>query len=133
MRKSRFTDEQVIGFIKQAHAGMSVADLCRREGFSSATFYEWRAKFGGMEASDAKRLRELESENNRLKKLLPAGVVAQLMGHKPSATAEKHYTVRPLDLLRMHHERIEAWMPKETGRLLNSERRALGFASDSCQ
>lgn len=52
MRKSRFTDEQVIGFIKQADAGMSVEDLCRREGFSSATFCDWRAKFGGMEASD---------------------------------------------------------------------------------
>ncbi|MDA8519958.1 IS3 family transposase [Acidovorax sp. NCPPB 4044] len=75
MRKSRFTDEQVIGFIKQADAGMSVADLCRREGFSSATFYKWRAKFGGMEASDAKRLRELEAENNRLKKLLAEAVL----------------------------------------------------------
>jgi hypothetical protein len=51
MRKSRYTDEQIIGFIKQADAGMSVADLCRREGFSSATFYKWRAKFGGMEAT----------------------------------------------------------------------------------
>lgn len=66
MRKSRFTDEQVIGFIKQADAGMSVADLCRREGFSSATFYKWRAKFGGMEASDAKRLvPELEAGTRR--------------------------------------------------------------------
>ena len=70
MRKSRFTDEQVIGFIKQADAGMSVADLCRREGFSSATFYKWRAKFGGMEASDAKRLRELEAENAKLKRIV---------------------------------------------------------------
>jgi putative transposase len=68
MRKSRFTDEQIIGFIKQADAGMSVADLCRREGFSSATFY-------GMEASDAKRLRDLEAENNRLKKLLAEAVL----------------------------------------------------------
>ena len=53
MRKSRYTDEQIIGFIRQADAGVSVADLCRKEGFSSATFYKWRAKFGGMEASDA--------------------------------------------------------------------------------
>ena len=75
MRKSRYTDEQIIGFIKQADAGMSVADLCRREGFSSATFYKWRAKFGGMEASDAKRLRDLEAENNRLKKLLAEAVL----------------------------------------------------------
>ena len=75
MRKSRYTDEQIIGFIKQADAGMSVADLCRREGFSSATFYKWRAKFGGMEASDAKRLRDLETENSRLKKLLAEAVL----------------------------------------------------------
>ena len=53
MRKGRYTDEQIIGFIRQADAGVSVADLCRKEGFSSATFYKWRAKFGGMEASDA--------------------------------------------------------------------------------
>ena len=78
MRKSRFTDEQVIGFIKQTDAGMSVADLCRREGFSSATNYKWRAKFGGMEASDAKRLRDLEVENNRLKKLLAEAVLEAL-------------------------------------------------------
>ena len=75
MRKSRYTDEQIIGFIKQADAGMSVAELCRREGLSSATFYKWRAEFGGMEASDAKRLRELESENNRLKELLTEAVL----------------------------------------------------------
>jgi putative transposase len=70
MRKSRFTEEQIIGFIRQADAGVNVADLCRKEGFSTATFYKWRAKFGGMDASDAKRLRELEAENTRLKKLL---------------------------------------------------------------
>ena len=70
MRKSRFTEEQIIGFIRQADAGVNVADLCRKEGFSTATFYKWRAKFGGMEASDAKRLHELEAENTRLKKLL---------------------------------------------------------------
>ena len=75
MRKSRYTDEQIIGFIKQADAGMSVSDLCRREGFSSATFYKWRTKFGGMEASDAKRLREVEAENTRLKKLLAEAVL----------------------------------------------------------
>lgn len=75
MRKSRYTEEQIIGFIKQADAGVNVAELCRKEGISTATFYKWRAKFGGMEASDAKRLRELEGENARLKKLLAEAVL----------------------------------------------------------
>jgi putative transposase len=70
MRKSRFTDEQIIGFLKQAEAGMSVGELCRMQGFSDATFYKWRAKFAGMQVEEAKRLRELEAENGRLKKLL---------------------------------------------------------------
>ena len=70
MKKSRFSTEQIIGFIKQADAGMAVAELCRRHGFSSASFYQWRAKYGGMEADEAKRLKELEVQNTRLKKLL---------------------------------------------------------------
>ena len=70
MKKSRFTTEQIIGFIKQADAGMAVAELARQHGFSPASFYAWRAKYGGMEAEDAKRLKELESENGRLKRLL---------------------------------------------------------------
>ena len=70
MRTSRFTTEQIIGFLKQAEGGMAVAELCRRHGFSDASFYKWRAKYGGLEADEAKRLRELETENHRLKKLL---------------------------------------------------------------
>jgi putative transposase len=70
MKKSRFTDEQIIGFLKQAEAGMPVKELCRSVGFSDATFYKWRVKYGGMEASDASKLRDLESENAKLKKLL---------------------------------------------------------------
>jgi putative transposase len=70
MRKSKYTEEQVIGFLKQAEAGVAVKDLCRKGGFSEATFYKWRSKFGGMEVPDAKRLRELEAENAKLKKLL---------------------------------------------------------------
>jgi len=70
MRKSRYTEEQIIGFIKQLDAGMTAAEVCRKGGFSTATLYKWRSKFGGMDASDAKRLRELEAENAKLKKLL---------------------------------------------------------------
>ena len=70
MKKSRFTEEQIIGFLKQADAGMPVKELCRKGGFSDATFYKWRARFGGMDVSEAKRLKELEGENAKLKKLL---------------------------------------------------------------
>jgi len=70
MKKSRFTTDQIIGFIKQADAGMAVVELCRQHGFSRASPYQWRAKYGRMEAEDAKRLKELESENARLKRLL---------------------------------------------------------------
>ncbi len=68
--KKRFSEEKIIGFLREAEAGMPVKDLCRRHGFSEASFYLWRSKFGGMGVSDAKRLKELEAENARLKKLL---------------------------------------------------------------
>ncbi len=70
MRKSRFTTEQIIGLLKQAEAGMAVSQLGRQHGFSLASFYAWRAKYGGIRAEDAKRLKEFESENARLKRLL---------------------------------------------------------------
>ena len=66
MKKSRFTDEQIVGFLKQAEAGVAVKELCRQNGFSDATFYKWRAKFGGMQAGEATRLRETEAENAKL-------------------------------------------------------------------
>ena len=68
--KKRYTDEHIIGFIKQAAAGAPVKELARKHGFSDASFYLWRRRFGGMDVPDAKRLRELESENSRLKRLL---------------------------------------------------------------
>jgi putative transposase len=69
MRKSKFSDSQIMAMIKQNEAGVSVPDLCREHGMSSAQFYKWRAKFGGMDASMIKRLKELEDENKRLKKM----------------------------------------------------------------
>ena len=68
--KKRYSEEQIIGFLKEADAGVPIKELCRRHGFSEASYYLWRSKFGGMEVSDAKRLKALESENARLKKLL---------------------------------------------------------------
>lgn len=68
--KKRFTEEQIIGFLREAEAGLPVTELCRRHGFSEASYYLWRSKFGGMSVSDAKRLKALETENGRLKRLL---------------------------------------------------------------
>lgn len=68
--KKRFSEEQIIGFLKEAEAGVSVKELCRKHGFSDASFYTWRSKYGGMAVSDAKRLKAMEQENARLKKLL---------------------------------------------------------------
>ena len=70
MRKSRFTEEQIISILAEHELGMATGELCRKHGVSSATFYKWKAKFGGMDVSDAQRLKTLETENNRLKKLL---------------------------------------------------------------
>ncbi len=70
MKQSRFTQEQITGVLKEHQAGAAAADLCRKHGISDATFYKWRSKYGGVEVSDAKRLRGLEEENARLKRLL---------------------------------------------------------------
>ncbi len=73
--KKRFTEEQIIGFLKQAEAGVPVKELCRQHEFSDGSFYTWRAKFGGMSIPDAKRLKELEEENARLKRLLADSIL----------------------------------------------------------
>jgi putative transposase len=70
VKKKRFTEQQIIGFLKEAEAGVRVKELCRKHGFSDAAFYGWRTKFGGLQVSEVKRLRELEAENAKLKKLL---------------------------------------------------------------
>ena len=68
--KKRFSEEQIIGFLREADAGLAIKELCRKHGFSEASYYLWRSKFGGMDVPDAKRLKSLEAENARLKKLL---------------------------------------------------------------
>lgn len=68
--KKRFTEEQIIGFLREADKGVAIKELCRKHGFSEASYYLWRSKYGGMDVSDAKRLKALEIENARLKKLL---------------------------------------------------------------
>ena len=75
MKRSRFTEEQIIGILREHEAGMKTADLCRKHGVSSATFFKWKSKFGGMDVSDARKLKALEDENRKLKKLLAETVL----------------------------------------------------------
>ena len=93
MRRSRFSEEQIIAILKEQEAGVPTADVCRRHGVSGATFYKWKAKFGGLEVSEAKRLRQLEDENAKLKKLLAEAMLDNAM--LKEITVKKWYRPPP--------------------------------------
>ncbi len=79
MKRSRFSEEQIIGILKEQEAGQKTADVCRRHGVSEGTFYKWKSRYGGLEVSEAKRLKALEDENSRLKKLLAEAMLDNAM------------------------------------------------------
>src|ERR1700683_5173398 len=87
MRKSRYTEEQIVGILKESEAGLPTAELCRKHGISEQTFYRWKAKYGGLEVSEARRLRQLEEENRKLKQLV-AEQALDIVGFK--AVLEKN-------------------------------------------
>ena len=79
MKRSRFTEEQIIGILREHEGGVKTADVCRKHGISSATFYKWKSRYGGLEVSDARRLKVLEDENRKLKKLLAEAMLDNAM------------------------------------------------------
>ena len=96
MRKSRFSEGQIIGILKEHQAGLGAKELCRKHGISDATFYKWRSRYGGMEVSDARRLKALEAENAKLKKMLAEQMldVATLKEMLGMEAGERHWSER---------------------------------------
>lgn len=143
MKRSRYNEEQIIGILKEHQAGLSARDLCRKHGISDATFYKWRSKYGGLEVSDARRLKALEDENRKLKKLLAeslldAATLKEMLGKNvwsaPSVQdsssfrrSSLHKCIRPLAselLLQLGHDEIRA----HRSRILASGCKARFFA-----
>jgi len=97
MRQSRFSDEQIIGMIKEQEAGMPTAEVCRKHGISTASFYKYKAKFGGMEVSDARKLKALEDENAKLKKLLALHCSRQANAERLCRELQRQFQGRMLE------------------------------------
>ncbi|NTG19405.1 IS3 family transposase [Agrobacterium rhizogenes] len=128
MKKQRFTEEQIIGVLKEQEAGAKVADLCRKHGISEATFYNWKAKYGGMEVSEAKRLKALEDENTRLKKLLAeqlldAAALRELLGKKMVGPAAKREAVT-------HLKAVMGLSERRACQIVSADRKTIRYRSN---
>ncbi|MGR9141470.1 IS3 family transposase [Rhizobium leguminosarum] len=127
MKKQRFTEEQIIAVLKEQEAGAKAADLCRKHGISEATFYNWKAKFGGMEVSEAKRLKALEDENAKLKKLLAeqmldAAALRELLGKKMVGPAAKREAVT-------HLKAVMGLSERRACQIISADRKTIRYRS----